>query len=295
MIARDEGQQPLPLTVSTFPLVHAIEAADAMRRLATLGYRRFEVACAPGHLWPSETSTETRRALRAEWQRESIQLVGLNPSSLDQNLAGAAPETRQHTLRILDAVFHLAADLGVPFVVVPAGRVNPLLPPPRQRARDWLRLGVRDGARLAAAAGVRMLLENLPFGALPLAEDLVAFVDELNDPSVGIAYDVANATFVGERPDFGIRTIDARLELVHLSDTGLNAWRHDPIGRGVVPFDRIGAALRRVDFRGPSVLEARTAVPERELLMSQRALAEFGWESTEAEGALVNERTQTPA
>lgn len=282
----------LPLAISTFPLVHRATADEAIRRLAQLGHHRFAIACAPGHLWPSEVGTAQRRRLLASWHAMGVEVVSFNPSSLDQNIAGAAPETREHTLSMLRAVFRLAADLEVPSVVVAAGRVNPLLPPPGERVYEWLRDGVLRAVELARAANVQMLLENLPFGALPLAEDLVGLVREVDDPSLAIAYDVANAVFVGERPEIGIRTIGTRLKLVHLADTGRHTWRHDPIGRGVVAFDRIAAALRDIRFGGNSVIEVMSAVPERDLAMCHRALAVEGWEATPFEIGGVDDGTQ---
>jgi sugar phosphate isomerase/epimerase len=284
------GHGSLPVAVNTFPLVHRLPAAEAIRRLAEVGHRRFEIACAPGHLWPSELDSAARRRLLSEWRAEGTEVVSLNPSSLDQNIAGAAPETREHTLVLLRAILGLAADLEVPLVVLPAGRVNPLLTPPREQVRRWLRDGVAGAVKLARGAGVQLLLENIPFGALPLAEDLVAVIDEVNDPALALAYDVANARFVGERPEIGIRTIGARLRLVHLADTGLNAWRHDPLGRGVVAFDRIATALRDIGFEGESVIEVTSVVPERDLAASHHLLVALGWKPLIAAG--VDDRTQ---
>ena len=95
---------------------------------------------------------------------------------------------------------------------------------------------------------------------------------------MGICYDIANAHFIGEDPAAGLRQVRSRLGIVHLSDTGRQAWRHDPVGRGTCDFAGFGATLRQIGYAKTSMLEI---VAERggraDIVESHRRIVEWGW------------------
>jgi len=100
----------------------------------------------------------------------------------------------------------------------------------------------------AERAGMRLMLENIPMGVYARAEQLIAFADGVGNPLVGICYDIANAHYIGEDPVAGLRAVQSRLDIVHLSDTGRDAWRHDPVGQGSCDFAGFGAALGKIGY-----------------------------------------------
>jgi L-ribulose-5-phosphate 3-epimerase len=108
---------------------------------------------------------------------------------------------------------------------------------------------------LAAKAGTRLLVENMPFAFLPRIDDLMATLDRFGSPEVGVVYDIANAYFIKEDFVAGLRTAAPRLALVHLSDTGQSIYRHDAVGLGTVPFDRVPPALAAIGHTKLPMLE----------------------------------------
>jgi sugar phosphate isomerase/epimerase len=94
---------------------------------------------------------------------------------------------------------------------------------------------------------------------------------------VGVVYDVANAVYAREDPVEGLRQAAPRLHLIHLSDTPLESWRHDAVGTGVVPFERIGRAVRELGCPVPLVLEVISPEPDRDFPASIAELARLGW------------------
>ena len=59
---------------------------------------------------------------------------------------------------------------------------------------------------------------------LPRADDVAGMLEEVGDTDIGVCYDVANAVYSGEDPDYGLRRVKDWLRLVHPSDTGVEEW-----------------------------------------------------------------------
>jgi sugar phosphate isomerase/epimerase len=201
----------------------------------------------------------------------------INMPSLDQNLASASPEMRDYTVRLFERLIAMAGMIGARGVVVVTGRVNPLIAAPKRDSEAWFAEAFERVLRAAEKAGVHLMLENIPMGVYPRAEELIAFVNRLDHPLVEICYDIANAHFIGEDTAAGLRSVRSRLGIVHLSDTGRTAWRHDPVGQGSCDFAGFGATLREIGYAKTSMMEI-IADPAVELIMaSHRKLAQWGW------------------
>jgi len=92
-----------------------------------------------------------------------------------------------------------------------------------------------------------------------------------------VIYDVANGHFLGEDPGEGLRRVEARLALVHLSDTPREVYRHSAVGEGSVPFAAIAPVLEEVGYRDLPMLEIIAENPDRALRDSAEKLFETGW------------------
>jgi sugar phosphate isomerase/epimerase len=184
---------------------------------------------------------------------------------------------RRFARRYLHDCVDLAADLEARYVVISPGMGRPLHPPPTTWLLDWLRAGLSELVEHADKRNVELLLENIPFAFLPKADALMAAIEEFPANRVGVVYDVANGVFAREGPLEGLTRVAPRLRLVHLSDTPLDKWEHASVGRGVVPFDRVRAALAELQYEGPQVLELVTPTPDRDVETSVAALRALGW------------------
>jgi hypothetical protein len=65
--------------------------------------------------------------------------------------------------------------------------------------------------------------------------------------------------------------------LIHVSDTGLQVYKHDPVGRGVVPFSTIPRLLQSIGHREPPVLEIISRDADLDIRESAAALTKMGW------------------
>ena len=101
--------------------------------------------------------------------------------------------------------------------------------------------------------------------------------DRIAHPLVEICYDIANAHFIGEEAAAGLLQVSSRLGIVHLSDTGRQAWRHDPVGRGTCDFAAFGAALRGIGYAKTSMLEIVAERAVEDIVDSHRKISRWGW------------------
>jgi sugar phosphate isomerase/epimerase len=267
---------PLRVGVNTMSFMWRASARDAMETLARAGYRRFELMAQRPHLDPMMERADAI-ALARFLRGAGLSVETINLPSLDQNLASASPEMRDYSVRLFERLIAIADTIGASAVVVVTGRVNPLIPPPRRELEAWFADGFERVLRAAQASGVRLLLENIPMGVYPRADQLAAFAGRIDSPTVGICYDIANAHFIGEDAAAGLLQVRARLGIVHLSDTGREVWRHDPVGQGTCDFAAFGATLREIGYAATSMLEIVADPPVEHIVESHRRIAAWGW------------------
>lgn len=161
----------------------------------------------------------------------------------------------------------IARDLGLTLVSTHAG----LIPPAADRAAfEKLQARIGGVADQFAAMGLTLLFET----GQETAADLLAFLQALGRPNVGVNFDPANMLLYGKGdPVAAIGVLGARIKHVHAKDTKLHApppvdeaaWRgrEIPLGQGDARLAEVVGALRRIGYAGPLVVE-REAGGERE-------------------------------
>jgi sugar phosphate isomerase/epimerase len=260
---------------------HSAEACLA--RLADFGFQEFELMVHPGHLWPAELSAEQRSAIRRMMDRRGLQLTALNMPNIDINVAGAAAEMRAYSLNLLTETVRLAGELGARGVVIGPGKANPLFPAPAAELIGHFFAALDRLCPGAAAGGTALWVENMPFAFLPAIGGLLAALKQYGDDKIRIVYEIANAHFIGEDFAASLQQCRARLALVHLSDTGAQVYRHDPVGLGTVPFADVPRALHAAGYTARPMLEIISRDPDRDIIASAGKLAVLGFDKIQTE------------
>lgn len=265
-------------SINTFSWIWTHTIEDCLNHLADQEHTQFEAIMTPGHIWSNELDTAARKSIAKLMNDRGLAFTSFNPGGWDNNMVSPAPEMRDHTYRYLSGIIELAGEWGVPGVVVSPGLARPLLAAPRELMMDWLRESLDRLVPEAERAGTDLLFENIPYTWLPKARDMMIALDELGyGDSLAIIYDVANGVFAKDDPTADIELVTSRMKLVHISDTTTAEFRHDPIGRGVVPFKEVGEALQRVGYDGPVVLEIISPEPDVDFPDGIEKLGTMGW------------------
>jgi L-ribulose-5-phosphate 3-epimerase len=264
---------------NSYSYMRSHAAAACLVRLAELGFAEFEVMVHPGHLWPSEVSTSERAELRRLIERNGWRLTSLNMPNIDINVAAAAPGMRAYSLTLLEDTTRLAGDLGACGVVIGPGKANPLFPADASELMGYFFAALDRLCPIAEERGTALWLENMPFAFLPGIGELLEALERYGNDALRVVYDIANAHFVGEDFAMGLQQCHNRLALVHLSDTGRQVFRHDPVGLGTVPFAQVPRALAAVGHGARPMLEIISRDPDRDIVASANELALLGFAS----------------
>lgn len=148
----------------------------------------------------------------------------------------------------------MAAKMNVPYVSTHIGFV----PKAGQPGYRVIRTRVREIAAAFADAGADLLLET----GQESAEELREFLETLDSPNVGINFDPANMILYGAGdPIEAIGILGSYIKHVHVKDAtpskkpGVEWGEEVPFGTGQVGPTRFLAALKKIGYSGPLVIE----------------------------------------
>jgi L-ribulose-5-phosphate 3-epimerase len=266
------------MIINTFSYLWTSTAMDAISELIRSGYSVFEVPVSSPHCWPDEMSPIMRSDAKKRLQDHAASVRSLNAGGYDINLASPGANMRRKSTDHIKDVIDLAFDWGVVDVVVSPGTTRAMIPPPISQTLGWMYESLGMLLPLAEQAGVRLLLENTPYCFRPTINELIDIVKEVKNDNLKIVYDVANAAYIGEDPVAGLLSGHPTIGLLHISDTGLEEWGHDPIGTGVVNFEDLGHAIEATCKIENVVLEIiREKDPLVEINKGIHELRNKGW------------------
>jgi len=253
--------------INTFSYLWSSTAIDAIAQLVDNGYKTFEVPISSPHCWPEEISVSERAATKIRLADYGATIRSLNAGGYDINLASPGANMRRKSIEHIKSVIDLAVVWDVPEVVISPGTRRPMISPSLERTYGWMYESLGGLIPLTKQAGTRLLMENTPYCFTPTIQDLAGIVHTVDDDVLKIVYDVANAAYIEEDPVAGLLSHHESIGLVHISDTGLDIWGHDPIGTGVVDFDGLGGAVEATCGVSNVVLE---------IIREENTLQEFG-------------------
>jgi sugar phosphate isomerase/epimerase len=186
-----------------------------------------------------------------------IAFPGEDYSSIDaiRRTGGYVPDDQWELRRRLsEQAAVLGAELGLKAVTTHVGFV----PPKGQTGYDKMLGRVRDVARDFGGHGIELGMET----GQESAAELLEFLHDLDTPNVFVNFDPANMILYGAGdPVDAIRTLGRHIRHVHVKDGTTSAkpgeaWGEEvPFGTGDVGPQRFLAALHRIDYRGPLVIE----------------------------------------
>lgn len=269
---------PTNMVINTFSYLWKMPVIDCLRILSDNGYNNFEIPLSSPHCWPPALTNQGRNEISKLLTRDNLTISALNPGGFDINIASPAQSVRDFAIGYLAGVIVLAEQWNVPNVVISPGVFRPMISPPIEEVRGWMRSSLEKLTVLAERHNTRLLLENTPYCFTPTIDKLEEVVLWANCPSLGIVYDVANAAYIGEDPAASLRSARQSIKLMHISDTNMHTWQHDPIGSGVISFEELWSAIEQTDYNDPLVLEV--ICPEDTLSIMQDSLHKLrsmGW------------------
>src|SRR5437870_1123396 len=235
--------------------------AEAVHRLAAIGYRGVEIMADVPHAWPAYLLDEQKQAIR-----DALAANKLAISNVNAFMMNAINDARQrywhpswiepdrhyrqvridHTCRALT----LARELGAPCITTePGGPVEP--------GASWsaaLKLFVemiKPVAEHAEKEGMLLLVEPEPGLLIETVDQFLEFMQHIDSPAVGMNYDIGHAYCVNDNPAATIPRVAKHIRHFHLEDIAATRVHHHLVpGEGAIDFAAALNAIRAMNYQG---------------------------------------------
>jgi sugar phosphate isomerase/epimerase len=222
--------------------------ADEVRSIAEAGFEFVDLTLEPPGAWPVDEA-----ALGRLLRELGLAVVGHTSPHLP--IATPFDRLRERVHEVLRECFVVFAGLGAEVVNVHPDGMPGVIPAAEVTRRNAE--AVADLAEAAAAAGVRLMVENMG-RSFATADQLRPLFDAA--PQALFHLDVGHA-HLGRRPEHPNRTAELadafgdRLAHVHVHDNlGLEDL-HLPLGVGSIDWPDVAQALRRAGYDGTVTIE----------------------------------------
>jgi sugar phosphate isomerase/epimerase len=240
--------------------------AEAVNRLARIGYEGVEIMADVPHAWPAFLLEEQKQGLRDALARNRLAISNINAFMMHAindprqrywhpSWIEPYPHYRQiridHTKRALT----LAKELGAPCITTEPGG-------PVERGQSWqaaLKLFVemiKPVAEHAEKEGVLLLVEPEPGLLIETVDQFLEFMQHIDSPAVGLNFDIGHAYCVRDDPAQTIPRVAQFIRHFHLEDIAATRVHHHLIpGEGAIDFPAALRAIRAIGYQGWITIE----------------------------------------
>lgn len=242
--------------------------ADAVSRLAGIGYRGVEIMADVPHAWPAYLLPEHKRAIRAALDAHQLSISNINAFMMHAvndhrqkywHPSWIEPDRNYRQVRIdhTKRALTLAKELGAPCITTEPG--GPL------EGRPWgdmLNLFVemlKPVVEHAEKEQVLLLVEPEPDLLIETADQYLEFAAKISSPYLGLNFDIGHSYCVKDDPADTVRRLAQLIRHVHLEDIAATRVHHHLIpGEGAIDFGATLRALKEVNYTGWVTIELYT-------------------------------------
>ncbi len=240
--------------------------AEAVRRLARIGYAGVEVMADVPHAWPAGLLDEQKQAIRQALAENRLEISNVNafmmnaisdPRQRYWHPSWIEPDRHYRQIRIDHTIrgLSLARELGAPCITTePGGPVEP--------GGSWsaaLRLFVevlKPVIEHAEKEGVLLLIEPEPGLLVEKADQFLELMQHIDSPAVGLNFDIGHFYCVGDEPAPTVKRLATFIRHFHLEDIAASRVHHHLVpGEGAIDFAATFQAIRSIDYEGWITIE----------------------------------------
>ncbi|MCS6864612.1 MAG: sugar phosphate isomerase/epimerase family protein [Gemmataceae bacterium] len=242
--------------------------ADAVSRLARIGYRGVEIMADVPHAWPAYLLPEQKQAIRTALATHQLAIANINAFMMhavnDRRQkywypSWIEPDVHYRQVRIdhTQRALTLAKELGAACITTEPG--GPL---DGRSRKDCLKLFVemlQPVVEHAEKEQVQLLVEPEPDLLIETADQYLEFAALISSPYLGLNFDIGHAYCVKDDPPATIRRLGQLIRHVHLEDIAASRVHHHLIpGDGAIDFAATLTALQDIGYDGWVTIELYT-------------------------------------
>jgi myo-inositol-1-phosphate synthase len=240
--------------------------AEAVRRLAAIGYAGVEIMADVPHAWPACLLEEQKQQIRDALSRHHLGIANVNAFMMNAisdarqqywHPSWIEPDRHYRQIRIAHTkrALTLARELGAPCITTEPGGPVPA-------GESWsaaLHLFVemlKPVADHAEKEGVLLLVEPEPGLLIEKAEQFEEFMQHIACPAVGLNFDIGHFYCVGDDPAGTVPRLAKWTRHYHLEDIAATRVHHHLVpGEGAIDFAGTLRAIRATGYDGWITIE----------------------------------------
>jgi sugar phosphate isomerase/epimerase len=240
--------------------------AEAVRRLARIGYQGVEIMADVPHAWPAYLLEEQKQAIRDALRQNKLAISNVNafmmnaindarqrywhPSWIEPD-----PHYRQvridHTKRALT----LAKELGAPCITTEPGGPVPAGESWSAKLKLFVEM-LKPVIEHAEKVGVLLLIEPEPGLLIETAAQFEELMQHIDSPAVGLNFDIGHAYCVDDDPATTIPRLARYVRHFHLEDIAATRVHHHLVpGDGAIDFAATLRAIKAMHYDGWITIE----------------------------------------
>ncbi len=240
--------------------------ADAVTRLARIGYSGVEIMADVPHAWPAFLLDEQKQGLRDALARNRLQISNVNAFMMHAvndarqrywHPSWIEPDRHYRQIRIdhTRRALTLARELGAACITTePGGPVEPGAS--WQQALKLFVEMIKPVAEHAEKEGVLLLVEPEPGLLIETVEQFEEFMRHIDSPAVGMNYDIGHAFCVKDDAAATIPRVARYIRHFHLEDiAATRVHQHLIPGEGAIDFRSALRTIRNIGYTGWVTIE----------------------------------------
>lgn len=190
-------------------------------------------------------------------------------------------EIRKKSLRLMKKAIELAVDLGIRNIQMAGYDVY--YEEGNKRTRELYIDGMKQGLRWAEQANVMLSIEIMDHKFMSSITKFMKISEELDSPFLTVYPDIGNLSAWGNDIESEILKGKNKISAIHLKDTLAvtesfpGKFKEVPFGEGCVDFNNFFKLLKKIDYRGPLLIEMWTEKsenPEQEIFNAKKWIEE---------------------
>jgi sugar phosphate isomerase/epimerase len=231
--------------------------AEAVDRIADLGYRGIELMADLPHLWPATTTIEQLDAVRRRLDQRAMSIANVNAFMMNAvgdfwHPSWIEDDEDYRSLRIdhTIAALRMAARLGAPSITTEPG--GPLGEGhSREQAMELFAAGLRRALHVAEEVGVLLLVEPEPGLLVETATDFLDLAERVQSPMFGLNFDAGHFYCVSDPLPETVTRLQGFTRHYHLEDiAATRVHQHLIPGHGAIDFAGLLRAVQRTGYDG---------------------------------------------
>ena len=234
-----------------------VPVAEAIDRIARLGYRGIELMADVPHAWPATTTDEELQAIRRRLEAHGMTISNVNAFMMNAvqdfwHPSWIEPDAEFRRLRVQHtlAALTMARKLGATSITTePGGPLEPGMS--REQALDRFVSGLTETLRHAEDEQVLLLVEPEPDLLIESSDQFLELADRVDSPMFGLNFDVGHFYCVGESLPHTVRKLHRFTRHYHLEDIAASRVHEHLIpGQGAIDFPALLRAIHQTTYDG---------------------------------------------